>query len=220
MKDLAEIGVSAVALTGGEPFLREDIFDIIEKIMECSMGLQINTNATLMTEEVAKKLSTLPRRPSIIVGLDGASSETHDQLRGEGTFEKTIRGLTILQKYGVPFKVFTVLTKYNCHEFEEILLLAKQVGAYQIDITFVVGTGRAHCYSPEFYFPNEERADIFEEVESLSHKYSGFVGGACLQQAQRVRASREGVDMYYPQSGKLFSCGAGVMGCTIQPKEI
>lgn len=217
VKDLAEIGVSAVALTGGEPFLREDIFDVIEKIMECSMGLQINTNATLMTEEVAKKLSTLPRPPSIIVGLDGASAETHDLLRGEGTFDKAIRGLKILQKYGLHFKVFTVVTRYNCHELEEVLKLAKQVGAYQMDITFVVGTGRAPCYAPDFYFPKEERASILEEVESLSHKYPSFVGGACLQQAQRVRAFREGVDMYYPRSGKLFSCGAAITGCTIQP---
>ncbi len=219
VSEIAEIGVSLIALTGGEPFLRNDVFEIIEKIMEFPMGLRINTNATLLTEDLVRQLSAMPRLPfiGVSVSVDGAQSESHDWLRGDGTFEKTIRGLELLANYGIIFKLFTVVTKHNRHELEDILQLAKQLGAREIEIGLVIMSGRAPCYVEELHLSDEETKATLADVEKLAKKYPRFVVGSCLQMAERLRAFRRNVDIYYPRSGKMMSCGAGVALCTIRP---
>ena len=93
--DAVELGVKRIYITGGEPFIKEDIFEIIEYITrEKELELIVLSNATLFDDKKIAKLENL-KGPKLIlqVSLEGPDAEIHDNLRGEGSFDKTVDGI-------------------------------------------------------------------------------------------------------------------------------
>ena len=75
--------IDGVAITGGEPLLREDLFDIIELFKKNNVAIELTTNAMLINSDNARKLGELfnPLCDYVQVSLDGADEETHDKTR-------------------------------------------------------------------------------------------------------------------------------------------
>ena len=91
--ELADIGGRSITLSGGEPLLHRDWPDIVGHAGE-RLKVTLNTNGTLVTEPVARQLAQV--RPYVQVSLDGPDPETHDAVRGEGTFASALRGIRAL----------------------------------------------------------------------------------------------------------------------------
>jgi len=141
VKDLSESDVSSIAFSGGEPLLRQDFFKVASYAKDCGMYVSVATNGTLITREVAKKLSKTVHY--VEISLDGASPEVHDNFRGvPGSWERSVAGIRHLIDEGVTVGVATTATKSNINEIHKIIDLTEQLGAdYFICFNFIP-TGR------------------------------------------------------------------------------
>ncbi len=126
VKEAHEIGVEHIAFTGGEPLLREDIFELLEFANTCGVEASITTNGTLITEDVAKTLKKL--NTFLYISIDGVG-KTHETLREKGTWDKLSRVFEILKKYKIPFATITTLSKSNYLVVEETIKFLKEIGA-------------------------------------------------------------------------------------------
>lgn len=142
MEEVSTLSKPVIILTGGEPLLRSDLFELARYGSGKGFRMVMATNGTLITEETARKIkaSGIQR---ISVSLDGDSSETHDAFRKvEGAFEGALKGIERVKKEGVPFQINTTITKVNLHLIEGILQLAVKLGAVALHIFLLVPTGR------------------------------------------------------------------------------
>jgi heme b synthase len=142
LDQIAEVGQPIIILTGGEPLLRPDIFEIARYGTDLGMRMVMALNGTLITETVARQLIDAGIQ-RISVSLDGSSPETHDRFRQvEGAFESTLRGIDLLKEVGMEFQINTTITKTNLEQIPKIQELAIDLGAVAHHIFLLVPTGR------------------------------------------------------------------------------
>ncbi len=94
MEDLAKMKVPLLMFTGGEPFLRPDLLKLASNAHDLGLRTAISTNGTMITKEKASMLKSFGVE-YVGVSLDGATRETHDHIRGDGSFAKAIDGLKV-----------------------------------------------------------------------------------------------------------------------------
>jgi radical SAM protein with 4Fe4S-binding SPASM domain len=123
---MGDMGIAYIALSGGEPLIRNDFFKAAERIMENEIAFSIATNGTLLTKEVIKKLKRFKIR-YIQVSLDGATAKTHNWLRGRNVFEKTIHGIKNSVDAGITTGIATTVTSKNYKEVPDIIDLAEKL---------------------------------------------------------------------------------------------
>jgi len=129
-------------LTGGEPLMRPDIWDIIDYAHEKGCAPVVGTNATLITDEIARKLAGhgIPR---ISVSIDFATAEEHDAFRRQpGSFDAAVEGIKRAKAAGVGVQINTTVTKLNAEQLPEIHDLAERLGVDAFHIFMLVPTGR------------------------------------------------------------------------------
>jgi heme b synthase len=142
LDQIAEVGRPIIILTGGEPLLRPDIFDIAQYGTDKGLRMVMAVNGTLMNEDNARQMAACGIR-RISVSLDGASSDTHDRFRGvEGAFEGALKGIELAKGAGIEFQINTTITKANLDQIPAILKLAEDLGAAAHHIFLLVPTGR------------------------------------------------------------------------------
>lgn len=123
-KEAAEAGLLYPLLTGGEPFLHPDFWEIYSGMLNMGMQVSINSNGTLITREVAKRLSK--QRPTRInITLYGASEESYERLCGNGdAYRKVCGAVQYLKEYNVPVKFNSSITPYNMQDVEALIQYA------------------------------------------------------------------------------------------------
>jgi radical SAM protein with 4Fe4S-binding SPASM domain len=126
--EMAGLGTFRLGLTGGEPLLRKDIFEVIDLATHYGLCPCITTNGLLITEEIAREFG---KRELVWlnVSLEGASPETNDLVRGHRTFDRVMDKLALLGRHARFTLAFTIM-KSNVHEIEKCAELAYQVGAH------------------------------------------------------------------------------------------
>jgi len=142
LDQIAEVGQPIVILTGGEPLLRPDIFEIARYGTDKGLRMVMAPNGTLITAAYAKRMaeSGIQR---ISVSLDGATAAKHDDFRGvPGAFEGALRGITRAKEAGIAFQINTTISKLNLAEIPKIQQLAVDLGAVAHHIFLLVPTGR------------------------------------------------------------------------------
>ena len=129
--EAANFGIKEILLTGGEPFLRDDIFELSRYIHQKGMRSIITTNALLIDEACAKKIAQ-SQISHIHISIDGLK-ETNDFLRGPGTFEKIKDALKYLNQARKNIGFFslgfacTVMDK-NVQELSALVQFADEEG--------------------------------------------------------------------------------------------
>jgi MoaA/NifB/PqqE/SkfB family radical SAM enzyme len=125
--DLARLGSFRLGLTGGEPFLRKDLFDILDAATGRGLHPCLTTNALLLTEHAARELG---RRELVWlnVSLEGPTAEVNDAVRGPGTFDAVLEKLRLLRRHARFTLAFTVM-QTNAHLARQCAELAYRVGA-------------------------------------------------------------------------------------------
>jgi radical SAM protein with 4Fe4S-binding SPASM domain len=115
-----------IVINGGEPFLRRDLFSIIEHLMGHKFILSINTNGTLIDKRTAARLADL----STIVGvsIDGPNEEINSLTRGRFTLEKSVLGIRRLAEAGVTTHILTTVTRLNFDSIRDIVALTASLG--------------------------------------------------------------------------------------------
>lgn len=122
-----------VVITGGEPFLRNDIFDILNYAKEAKLNIEIVSNGSLINQDMAEEI-VLSGLKNIAISLDGAGEQTHDSIRENGAFKKAVEALRKLvaakkkRGCGPQISVWTTIMKENVGELFDIIPLAKELG--------------------------------------------------------------------------------------------
>jgi radical SAM protein with 4Fe4S-binding SPASM domain len=140
--DLADTGGRSITLSGGEPLIRRDWPDILRHAGE-RLNVTVNTNSTLVTESIAGELARV--KPYVQVSLDGPEAETHDRIRGAGTFSRAVRGIRALKDAGLGEKLVLSMTlmKHNICKAPEMIDLAVTLGIPKIRFLPLHRQGRA-----------------------------------------------------------------------------
>jgi len=126
---LAEAGTMEITFSGGEVFLRQDLFELLQEARKLGFSIKISTNATLIGDAEAERLADL--KPwEIGVSLYGGDAETHDSITTRiGSFGETVAGVRRLTERGVRVKIRSVLMKENMGQEKQLAVLAQSLGA-------------------------------------------------------------------------------------------
>jgi AdoMet-dependent heme synthase len=126
LQELADAGVLFITFTGGEPFLRDDIFDLISEARRLKFAVSIFTNGTLLGVEECRWLSKKNLR-NVEISLYGSSPETHDSITGvKGSYNLTINAIDTLIKLGVRVVLKTSVMRKNINELDDLMRFAQE----------------------------------------------------------------------------------------------
>lgn len=206
-----------IILTGGEPLLREDIFEIASSgAKKLGLTMVMAPCGMLVNEETAKKIvdSGIKR---ISLSLDGATKETHDTFRGlKGSYEAVLKAMEAAKKVGLEFQVNTTVTKHNLKELPQILELARKKGALGFHPFLLVPTGRGKDLAEWELSPEEYEKTltwIYEQDSKLKNLGSGFqFKPTCAPHYYRIYHQHEKMITEVPLSNHLHSFTKGCMG--------
>jgi radical SAM protein with 4Fe4S-binding SPASM domain len=162
---------ACIHLTGGEPLLKPELFSLLGELDEKPEveELGIITNGTLLNREWIKKLSPFSKLKGFKVSLDGPDAEINDAIRPEGTFEKVIRNLSLIEgdKRFEIVSMFTVL-KRNYRNLLPVMHLCQDLGIDGLIIERFIPWGRGKAIGREVLDKREWK----EMVETLLDLFS------------------------------------------------
>jgi radical SAM protein with 4Fe4S-binding SPASM domain len=209
IEDAAALGDVKFSFTGGEPLMREDIYELISYAAGFDMQIVMATNATLITDKVAGKLldAGLERFGVSIDGIGGA----HDKIRGvKGAYERTMRGLEAAKDHGLSFQFHSMVTAYNLDEIPKIIDLAEELGAYRIYFVYLIPMGKAREI-PEACITLEDNERFFEYIYERQKSSSVWLKPICNPQYWlHLKAKEEG-------GFRMSGCTAGITRFHIFP---
>jgi len=139
---LAKLGVLHIFFTGGEPFIRRDMVEILEYTDKKDLGILLSTNAQLVTKEILEKIKKLNIK-LFQVSLDGLEA-THDLNRGQGVYKNAVKIVKEASKIlGKNVTVGTVMMKNNWKNMDKIMAEAVKNGADVFSLMLLILSGRA-----------------------------------------------------------------------------
>lgn len=135
LEECIPLGLNTVKITGGEPFLRTDIFGLLDYLTAKKMNISIETNGTLIKEKEAAALKKASVH-HIAVSLDGPTAHLHEELRqSKGSFKDTIAGIGHLKKSRVGnIQIIMCLWRENASAVNEMTSFAKDLGVNSLKI--------------------------------------------------------------------------------------
>jgi SynChlorMet cassette radical SAM/SPASM protein ScmE len=212
-EELNRCAVMEVQLSGGEPFLRRDLKDLIEGVVQNRMRFSILSNGTLISEETAAFLASTRRCNHVQVSIDGSIPATHDSFRGEGSFLKAIDGIWNLLKFKVPVTVRVTIHRENVRDLEAIAsYLLEDIGLPGFSTNAASPMGLCIGDTGRIQLTVEEQTLAMEKMLMLTRKYEGKISANAgpLAQARDWRmmeqARLEGKDAILGR-GYLTGCG-------------
>lgn len=150
-----------IIITGGEPLMRPDVFDIARySSSTCRFRTVLATCGHLLTDEATERLieSGVSR---ISISIDGATAEVHDAFRGvPGAFERAIAGLETAHQHGLPFQINSTLTKFNIGDLDALHDLAVSHGAVGFHPFLLVPMGRGSSIADNALGPDTYEAAL------------------------------------------------------------
>ena len=169
INEMSELGAARFYFTGGEPFVRRDIFDLIRYItQEKHAELVILTNATLFRGDVLKQLQQCDRAlVKLQVSVDGATPATNDPIRGIGSFEGATAGLRTASSLGFETSLTTAVTATNVRELPQLAELAHALGAKAQHLMWLHKRGRV-MEDGNGFFPR--LPDLIEMVRATKRR--------------------------------------------------
>ncbi len=196
-------------VTGGEPFLRPDLFEILEIMGAKRFDLYLLSNGILIDREKAKQLAGLPIK-GVQISMEGPE-EIHDSIRGKGSFSASLKGVAHLKSERIPITLNMTLSELNAGSIFEMIDLAKSLGVSRLGFSRLVPSGKgagllSHTLS------RERVRDLYRQIFSCKLDGLEIVTGDPV--ASQMDCFADGQD-----SGDvpLGGCAAGVSGMTILP---
>jgi radical SAM protein with 4Fe4S-binding SPASM domain len=199
---LSNLGIQEVILSGGEPLLRNDIFEIVAYLYKLGHGVDVCTNGTLLTDDAVRELSHY--LSEISVSLDGCTSLLYERMRGETeSFSKVVQGIEALGKYGCQVHIITVVTAINYDYLPEIVRLAYQLGSASITLLGLVDQ------ATPLRLAAEQKAFVQTLIRDLQQQYQGkfAVNSKRIFDSPPFHKCRAGLNVFgIDASGNLLPC--------------
>jgi radical SAM protein with 4Fe4S-binding SPASM domain len=168
LDDCKTLAVPVILLSGGEPLMREDIWELAEHASRLGIRTALSTNGTLITSAVAEKINKAGIGYAGI-SLDGAAAATHNRFRNcDGAFERAIGAFSACQAAGVRCGVRVTVHKENITELGDIIDLALRIGASRFCVYWLVPSGRGAESYARLQLSQDE---VFWVLQTL-HRYA------------------------------------------------
>jgi len=211
LDEIATFASPIIILTGGEPLLRPDIFEIAAYGNQKGFRMTMAVNGTLLTPEIAGKMLDAGIQ-RISISIDGASASSHDEFRKvKGAFDGALRGISHARQAGLDFQINTTITHQNLHELKAVQELAVSLGAVAHHIFLLVPMGRGRDIAEQsisaeqyeqalnWFYEQNEHVPLQLKATCAPHYYRIL--------RQRARAEGKEVDFH------TFGLDAMTRGC-------
>lgn len=205
---LEAMKVFNINLSGGEPLMRPDIFDIIDYASQKKLSIDLLTNGALITEKVLNRLED-SNIFNVQVSIDGIG-ETHDKFRGrEGTYERAINAIKLLKDANYNVCISSTVNKQNMFEIPKIIDMAIDMGIPSFKTTFFMPAGRGKGNISKFILTSQDIKDFTYMIIEKKKEVGNSIVIACETDYPWLI---EGLDKKSLESMKLDnSCK---VGCT------
>ena len=211
--DIASFSTPVIVLSGGEPLLRQDLFEIASYGSDKGLRMCIATNGSLVTDEICEKMKAA-RIKMVSMSLDGSNAATHDNFRGQpGAFEGVKRAAALFNKHGIEFLINSSFTKRNQKEIPDVMKVAKGLGAKSWYMFMIVPTGRGEEIMNELISKEDYDKILDWHYDMEKDEDTMLVRPTCAPHYYRVvlqRAKKEGEK--FKRRTLKFSTG-GSKGC-------
>lgn len=142
VNEMQLLGTEMLILTGGEPLLRRDIYEIAHAATDAGTWVVMGTNGVLINEHVADKMLECGVK-GVGISLDSIDPEKHNRFRGgPNAWEHSVRALDICKRKGLEVLVQTTVMDFNRDEIPRLIAFARDHGAWSFNLYFLVQTGR------------------------------------------------------------------------------
>ncbi|MGA2386006.1 MAG: radical SAM protein [Candidatus Bathyarchaeia archaeon] len=209
MDQIYQVSRPLLILSGGEPLLRPDIFELIKYGSKIGLKMGLGSNGSLIDEAAAAKLKDAGIA-TVSISLDSNIPGQHDEFRGvSGAWQKAVDACKFLRRNNVLVQVNTTLTQQNYNQIDDIMALAETIGVENFHLFFLVPTGRGTKIadiSPEQY------EEMITRTFAKTANHTLNVRPSCAPQFMRI-AKDMGLDMRQWIRG----CIAGLYYCRIYP---
>jgi len=204
---ICEVSRPLLILSGGEPLLRSDVYEIISYGASKGLKMGLGSNGSLIDDAAARRLKDAGIT-TVSISLDSHIPEQHDEFRGvAGAWEKAVGAIKALRENGVLVQVNTTVTQQNYDQIDDIMSLAESLGVENFHLFFLVPTGRGAKIadiSPAKY------ESMIKTVFAKAARHKLNVRPSCAPQFMRI-AKNMGLDMRQWIRG----CIAGLYYCRV-----
>jgi radical SAM protein with 4Fe4S-binding SPASM domain len=202
--------IASLSLTGGEPFLRHDELYTLADFFDHSDRFDyydILTNGSFITETEASYLASRPKLRRVQVSLEGASAMSNDDIRGKGTFKKTLQAIRILRSKDIEISVMMTLTRKNKDEIEPLIRLLGNEGVAALSLERFVPEGNGSGIR-DALLSREEIKDLYQKIYGFASNGSPI----------RLLLHRPLFSLIAPEDSTVGAlCSAGNNALTIMP---
>ena len=206
---ICEVSRPLLILSGGEPLLRKDVYELVHHGAEKGLKMGLGSNGSLIDDAAAKKLKDAGIE-TVSISLDSNIPEQHDEFRGVGgSWEKAVRAIKALRENGVLVQVNTTVTQQNYDQIDDIMSLAEKLGVENFRLFFLVPTGRGAKIadrSPAKY------EGMIKTTFAKAAKHKLNVRPPCAPQFMRIAK-----DMDLDMRQWIRGCIAGLYYCRVYP---
>jgi SynChlorMet cassette radical SAM/SPASM protein ScmF len=207
------LGLCSAKITGGEPLLHPQFKEIVRMLSDQGLGLNMETNATLITPQIARWLKEDSRVDFISVSLDGPDAASHDSFRGvTGAFDSALFGLDALVDAGYR-NVQVIMSVYrgNVAQIDEVVALAKAHGAGSVKFTPVTNTGRGAALHE-----GGEALDLPDRLDLARYIQDDLAGRAGIDLVINLPPALRTFKKLWQSRGRTGDCGVyrilGILG--------
>ncbi|HID97890.1 MAG TPA: radical SAM protein [Thermodesulfobacteriaceae bacterium] len=190
LDDIASFAKPVVVLSGGEPLLRQDVFQIAKYGTEKGLRMCLATNGTLVTPKICVRIRESGIR-MVSLSLDGSSADVHDDFRQQpGAFDGTINAAGLFREHGISFLINSSFTKRNQDEIEKTYRLTKELGATAWYMFMIVPTGRGEDIMQELISPEDYETLLEWHYGMEKNEHDILVRPTCAPHYYRIRLQK------------------------------
>jgi AdoMet-dependent heme synthase len=213
---IAEVNPNAfLILTGGEPLLRPDIYEIVRYAADKKFMVVLGTNGTMINHTVAKKIKAAGAH-GVGISIDSMDAIKHNKFRGvDQAWENSTKAFEILNEVGVDFLIQMSVSEMNYTEIPDVVAYAESIGAIAFNLYFLVCTGRGQGNTD---ISNAAYEDALKTLYKLQMDYKGrlMINSKCAPQYKRVVYENDPESVY--QRTYSGGCPAGTHYGRISPE--
>ena len=208
--EMKALGTEMLILTGGEPLLRKDIYEIARHASSQGIWVVMGTNGVLVTDAVVEKMIECGVQ-GVAISIDSLDPDKHDRFRGgPDAWEYSVRALDVCRAHGLQVLVQTTVMDMNYSEIPQMLAFAREKGAWSHNLYFLVQTGRGQQMNDL----SAERTDaMLSNLVDWQDQYRPMlVRSKCAPQFKQIAYEKGASGL---ESG---GCMAGTQYCRITPQ--
>lgn len=217
VKDAALLGANTICLSGGEPFLHNDIVEIVKFIHNNNLNCYIYTSGIIFDENgyynsipdgLLKEISRYVTK--LIFNIEAGSEKTYDRIMGtKNCYKKMQQSVMTANKYNIITEAHFVPTKLNINEIDQVIELCNNLKISKLSFLRLVVHGRAHINKKELLLSETENKSLKEKLYKIQNGFNNLsirigVPLSDSQSCHKCEAARGKLNIKY--DGKVYPC--------------